>query len=50
VGVRLKELPLSAEKLLCALRGEPLEQVQLNLALLRRLQGDGGLIRWANAG
>jgi CO/xanthine dehydrogenase Mo-binding subunit len=50
VGVRLKELPLSAEKLLRALRGEPLEQVQLDLALLRQLRGADGPIQWSSAG
>jgi CO/xanthine dehydrogenase Mo-binding subunit len=50
VGVRLKELPLSAEKLLRALQGEPLEQAPLDLALLRQLRGSGGPIRWASGG
>ena len=50
VGIRLKELPLSAEKLLRALRGESLEEVQLDLALLRQLRGAGGPIQWATAG
>jgi hypothetical protein len=39
VGVRIKELPLSPDKLLRGLRGEPLEDVSLDLALLRRLRG-----------
>jgi len=50
VGVRLKELPLSAEKLLRALQGEPLEQAPLDLALLRQLRGSGGPIQWASGG
>ncbi len=50
VGVRLKELPLSADDLLSALRGEPLKEVTLDLALLRQLRGAGGPIRWASAG
>ena len=50
VGVRLKELPLSADKVLHALQGEPPEEVSLDLALLRRLRGAGGPIQWASAG
>jgi CO/xanthine dehydrogenase Mo-binding subunit len=50
VGVRLKELPLSPEKILRALRGEPLEEVTLDLALLRALRGAVGPIQWASAG
>jgi hypothetical protein len=50
VGVRLKELPLSADNILRALRGEPLEEVTLDLALLRRLRGAGGPIQWASGG
>jgi CO/xanthine dehydrogenase Mo-binding subunit len=50
VGVRLKELPLSADKVLRALQGEPPEEVTLDLALLRRLRGAGGPIQWASAG
>jgi xanthine dehydrogenase molybdenum-binding subunit len=50
VGVRLKELPLSADKVLHALQGEPPEEVGLDLALLRRLRGAGGPIQWASAG
>ena len=50
VGVRLKELPLSAEKLLRALQGEPQEQAPLDLALLRQLRGSGGPIQWASGG
>ncbi|MBI3328659.1 MAG: xanthine dehydrogenase family protein molybdopterin-binding subunit, partial [Nitrospinae bacterium] len=50
VGVRIKELPLSADKLLRALRGEPLEEVTLDLALLRELRGAGGPIQWAGSG
>jgi len=50
VGVRLKELPLSAEKLLRALRGESLEEAPLDLALLRQLRGAGGPIQWASGG
>src|SRR5919106_1816862 len=37
VGVRLKELPLSADKVLQALQGEPREEISLDLALLRRI-------------
>jgi CO/xanthine dehydrogenase Mo-binding subunit len=50
VGVRLKELPLSAEKLLRALQGEPLEQEPLDLTLLRQLRGAGGPIQWGSGG
>jgi CO/xanthine dehydrogenase Mo-binding subunit len=50
VGVRIKELPLSADKILRALRGETLEEVKLDLALLQRLRGAGGPIQWASAG
>jgi CO/xanthine dehydrogenase Mo-binding subunit len=50
VGVRIKELPLSAEKILCALQGVASEDVTLDLALLRRLRGAGGPIQWASAG
>jgi carbon-monoxide dehydrogenase large subunit len=50
VGVRIKELPLSADKILCALHGESAEEVTLDLALLRRLRGAGGPIQWASAG
>jgi len=50
VGVRLKELPLSAEKLLRALQGEPQEQAPLDLALLRQLRSSGGPIPWASGG
>ena len=50
VGVRIKELPLSADKVLRALRGEPLEEVTLDLTLLRRLRGASGPIQWASAG
>jgi CO/xanthine dehydrogenase Mo-binding subunit len=50
VGVRIKELPLSADKVLRALRGEPLEEVRLDLTLLRRLRGAGAPIQWASAG
>jgi xanthine dehydrogenase molybdenum-binding subunit len=50
VGVRIKELPLSADKVLHALQGEPPEEVTLDLALLRRLRGAGGPIQWASAG
>jgi CO/xanthine dehydrogenase Mo-binding subunit len=49
VGVRLKELPLSAEKILRALHGEPPEPVTLDLDLLRTLRG-GGPVQWASAG
>ncbi len=50
IGVRIKELPLSADKILRALQGEPLEEVTLDLALLRKLRGAGGPIQWASAG
>jgi CO/xanthine dehydrogenase Mo-binding subunit len=50
VGVRLKELPLSPEKILRALRGEPPDEVTLDLALLRALRGAVGPIQWASAG
>jgi CO/xanthine dehydrogenase Mo-binding subunit len=50
VGVRLKELPLSAEKILRALHGEPPEPVTLDLDLLRVLRGGGGPVPWASAG
>jgi xanthine dehydrogenase molybdenum-binding subunit len=50
VGVRIKELPLSADKILRALRGESLTDVTVDLALLRRLRGAGGPIQWASAG
>jgi CO/xanthine dehydrogenase Mo-binding subunit len=50
VGVRLKELPLSAEKILRALHGEPPEPVTLDLDLLRALRGGGGPVPWASAG
>jgi carbon-monoxide dehydrogenase large subunit len=50
VGVRLKALPLSADQILRALQGEALEEITLDLALLRRLRGAGGPIQWASAG
>jgi len=50
VGVRIKELPLSADKILRALHGEPLPEVELELALLRELRGAGGPIQWAGSG
>jgi CO/xanthine dehydrogenase Mo-binding subunit len=50
VGVRLKELPLSADKILRALQGEPLEEITLDLELLGKLRGAGGPIQWASAG
>jgi carbon-monoxide dehydrogenase large subunit len=50
VGVRIKELPLSADKILRALHGEAPEEVTLDLDLLRRLRGAGGPIQWASAG
>jgi CO/xanthine dehydrogenase Mo-binding subunit len=50
VGVRIKELPLSADKILRALQGESPEEITLDLALLRRLRGAGGPIQWASAG
>jgi CO/xanthine dehydrogenase Mo-binding subunit len=39
VGVRLKELPLSAEKILRALHGEPSASSELDLDLLQQLRG-----------
>jgi carbon-monoxide dehydrogenase large subunit len=45
VGVRLKALPLSADQILRALQGEALEEITLDLALLRRLRGAGGPIQ-----
>jgi xanthine dehydrogenase molybdenum-binding subunit len=50
VGVRIKELPLSADKILRALHGEAPEEVTLDLGLLRKLRGAGGPIPWASAG
>jgi CO/xanthine dehydrogenase Mo-binding subunit len=50
VGVRIKALPLGADQILCALQGEPPEEIALDLALLRRLRGAGGPIQWASAG
>jgi hypothetical protein len=50
VGVRLKALPLSADQILRALQGEALEEITLDLALLRRLWGAGGPSQWASAG
>jgi CO/xanthine dehydrogenase Mo-binding subunit len=50
VGVRLKELPLSADPILRALQGEAPPEITLDLALLRRLRGAGGPIQWASAG
>jgi xanthine dehydrogenase molybdenum-binding subunit len=50
VGVRIKELPLSADKILRALHGEVPEEVTLDLDLLRKLRGAGGPIPWASAG
>jgi CO/xanthine dehydrogenase Mo-binding subunit len=50
VGVRLKELPLTADKILRALQGEAPEEIALDLDLLRRLRGAGGPIQWASAG
>jgi carbon-monoxide dehydrogenase large subunit len=49
-GVRLKELPLSAEKILRALHGEPQEPIELDVDLLRALRGAGGPTSWASAG
>jgi hypothetical protein len=49
-GVRLKELPLSAEKILRALQGEPQEPIELDVDLLRALRGAGGPTSWASAG
>ena len=42
VGVRLKELPLSAEKLLRALHGEAPESRELDHDLLQQLRGANG--------
>jgi len=42
VGVRIKELPLSAEKILRALHGEPPESSELDSALLQQLRGSSG--------
>jgi CO/xanthine dehydrogenase Mo-binding subunit len=50
VGVRLKELPLSADQILRALQGEPPPEITLDLELLRRLRGAGGPIQWASGG
>jgi hypothetical protein len=50
VGVRIKELPLSADHILRALQGESLPEITLDLALLRRLRGAGGPIQWASGG
>jgi CO/xanthine dehydrogenase Mo-binding subunit len=43
VGVRIKELPLSAEKILQALQGEPPEPFELDHDLLQQLRGAGGV-------
>jgi xanthine dehydrogenase molybdenum-binding subunit len=50
LGVRIKELPLSADKILRALQGEPLPEITLEVALLRELRGAGGPIQWARSG
>ena len=50
VGVRLKELPLSADHILRALQGEAPPEISLDLELLRKLRGAGGPIQWASAG
>jgi CO/xanthine dehydrogenase Mo-binding subunit len=50
VGVRLKELPLSADHILRALQGEPPSEITLDLALLRKLRGAGGPIQWTSGG
>jgi CO/xanthine dehydrogenase Mo-binding subunit len=42
VGVRLKELPLSAEKILRALHGEPPASPELDHDLLQQLRGASG--------
>jgi CO/xanthine dehydrogenase Mo-binding subunit len=42
VGVRIKELPLSAEKILRALHGEPPASSELNSDLLQQLRGTNG--------
>jgi hypothetical protein len=39
VGVRIKALPLSADKILRALQGEALESTDLDADLLQRLRG-----------
>jgi carbon-monoxide dehydrogenase large subunit len=50
VGIRIKELPLSADQILRALQGEMPPEISLDLALLRRLRGAGGPIQWASGG
>ena len=42
VGVRIKELPLSAEKILRALHGEPPASTELDHDLLQQLRGAKG--------
>jgi CO/xanthine dehydrogenase Mo-binding subunit len=42
VGIRLKELPLSAEKILRALHGEPPASPELDHDLLQQLRGASG--------
>ena len=50
VGVRIKELPLSPDRILRALQGEPPEEISIDLELLRKLRSAGGPIQWASAG
>jgi len=42
VGVRIKELPLSAEKILRALHGEAPASSELDSDLLQQLRGSSG--------
>jgi hypothetical protein len=42
VGVRIKELPLSAEKILRALHGEPPASTELDHDLLQQLREASG--------
>jgi hypothetical protein len=39
VGVRIKDLPLSADKILRGLQGEVLESTELDADLLQQLRG-----------
>lgn len=39
VGVRINEMPLSAERVLAALQGKPAEAIPLDMAALRRAEG-----------
>ena len=49
IGVRLKELPLSAEKILRALQGEP-PRGSTGPRAVAALRGAGGPSQWASAG